>query len=388
MKNCLLCLVCFAVIFSGFAVCAQADNRKTAEPNSQSETNSQTEQAAASDQNDIVVIVNGTAITEEQLQQQLRPQLQRMNGQLSPRIIETLKVQFRQQILQQLIVEQLLAEKVKQAGITVDDEQVTARLEQMAAEQNMSMADFKSLVEAYGKSFEQIKQRISRGLVYEKLMEEQWQGKINVTGADANEYYEENKDKFQTREQIRASHILIAPAVGDSNQDPNQADAQAKSRAEDLLKQLKEGADFAALAKENSTCPSSEKGGDLGFFASGQMVPAFEQAAFDLKVGQVSDVVKTRFGYHIIKVTDRKDATITSCEQAKDEIIQMLTQQQKAEIIKQYIDSLKAQADIVYPSSAAVQQPVHPNLPLAPSAPKTTDAQQQVSTTEETAVQE
>ncbi|RKY25347.1 MAG: hypothetical protein DRP62_01485 [Planctomycetota bacterium] len=120
----------------------------------------------------------------------------------------------------------------------------------------------------------------------------------------------------------------------------------AKTR--ELLKQIKDGADFATLAKANSSCPSAQKGGDLGFFSRGRMVPAFEKAAFELKVGQVSDIVETQFGYHIIKLTDRKDAVVKTFEQAKDDIIKMLAQKKQGELVKEYIDSLKAKANIAY----------------------------------------
>jgi peptidyl-prolyl cis-trans isomerase C len=112
----------------------------------------------------------------------------------------------------------------------------------------------------------------------------------------------------------------------------------------DLLSQIKKGADFAELAKANSACPSSAQGGDLGFFKRGRMLPAFEKAAFELETGQISDVVETRFGYHIIKVTGRKD----TFEQFKDDLIEELKSRKKSEIAAEYIQSLRAQANIVY----------------------------------------
>jgi peptidyl-prolyl cis-trans isomerase C len=122
-----------------------------------------------------------------------------------------------------------------------------------------------------------------------------------------------------------------------------------------LLKVL-QGADFAELAKANSHCRSAEGGGDLNFFSRGDMVPAFEKVAFGLEVGQVSDIVETRFGYHIIKVTGHKDATVILFEQAKDDIINKLTQKRQGEIARQYVESLQAKANIVYPLSKEPEQ--------------------------------
>jgi peptidyl-prolyl cis-trans isomerase C len=156
---------------------------------------------------------------------------------------------------------------------------------------------------------------------------------------------------------VRASHILISTKPTDPNADPNQVKVQAKSKAEDLLKKAKEGADFAALAKENSSCPSAAQGGDLGSFPRGQMVKPFEDAAFALKVGQISDLVETEFGYHIIKVTEHQDPNQIAFDKAKTNILNELTQQKKQEAARKYVDSLRQSAKITFPSSAAAPAP-------------------------------
>jgi len=142
-----------------------------------------------------------------------------------------------------------------------------------------------------------------------------------------------------------------------------------KAKAEELLQQIKDGADFAELARVNSSCPSAAKGGDLGFGEKsdpnsgrrGTWVAPFEKAAFELEVGQVSNIVETQFGYHIIKVTDRKEAGVITFEQAKDDILQTLTQQRQNELAMQYVKSLRDKANIVYPPgkepAAASPQP-------------------------------
>ena len=136
---------------------------------------------------------------------------------------------------------------------------------------------------------------------------------FTIVGACGTGY--NTQGNLQIQEWVRASHILIKPADADTNVDDqpnakNEAKAAALVKAEDLLEQIKNGADFEALAKEHSSCASAAKRGDLGFFPRGRMVASFEKAAFDLKVGQVSGIVETNFGYHIIKVTDRKHIVI------------------------------------------------------------------------------
>ncbi len=132
------------------------------------------------------------------------------------------------------------------------------------------------------------------------------------------DYYESHKKDYSQAEQVRARHILVKAVDGDKD-----SENKAFTKAEDLVKQLKAGADFAALAKKNSDDPGSkDKGGDLGFFARGSMVPAFEKQAFDAKVGEISAPVKSEFGYHIIQTQEKKPASERTYEQVKTEIAQ------------------------------------------------------------------
>jgi len=300
------------------------------------------------DANSVAVSIDGYNITEGDVTARIKPQVEKMNKQLPAAMVKEYGKQLRQRALDTMVIERLLDGQVKTANLSVSDEDVNDYLGKLATKQGMSMSDLKSLVEASGQDFNAMKQQTKKGLGYQKLMEGQWVGKINITDADGKKYYDENPDRFKTGEQIRASHILIKP---DPNGDPNTAKAAAKSKAEELLKKVKEGADFAELAKANSNCPSAARGGDLGLFGRGRMVKPFEDAAFAMKPGQTSDVVETQFGYHIIKVTEHQDANTVPYEQAKGDIVKNLTQQKQGEFAKEYIDSLKTKAKIVYPNA-------------------------------------
>jgi peptidyl-prolyl cis-trans isomerase C len=323
---------------------------------------------------DVAVTVNGVDIAEAAVDAEIALQFSKMRlpAEMPPQIIETYKKQLRQQALEKMIVEQLLEEEVKAAKIVVTEEDVIAHLKESGSRQRppLSLEDIKALIEARGQSFDEAKKQIraSKGMKYQKLMEAQFAGKIKVTEEDAEKYYSQNTRRFETPEQVRASHILITPDTTDPNIDPNEAKARAREKAQELLKQVEAGANFAALAKANSGCRSAAQGGDLGFFGRGQMVPAFEKAAFGSKVGQVTDIVETRFGYHIIQVTAHRDPNVVTFEQAKDDIMNRLTQQKQAELAKQYIESLKAKANIVYPPGKEPDLTRPP--PLSPSAGK------------------
>jgi peptidyl-prolyl cis-trans isomerase C len=319
---------------------------------------------------DVAVIVNGVEITEGEINQRLEPQLAALAEQLQnrpPEYMEQMKKIFRAQILERAIFEQLIEERAKQDNIVVTDEELADRIAEIASAQRppMTVEEFKEKLEGLGEDYDAVKQEIRKGIAFQKLMDAQLVGSMDITVEDANQYYQKNRQRFSEPEQVRASHILIKFETTDPNADPNQVKAQAKAEAEELLEQIRAGADFAELAGANSECPSAENGGDLGFFSRGRMVLPFETAAFALEVGQVSDVVETEFGYHIIKVTDHKDAETKTFEQVKDEIIEQLTRTKQREMVGQFLESLKAQADIVYPSGKE-PQPRMPQPMLRP----------------------
>jgi len=304
---------------------------------------------------DIAVTINGVDILKSEIEKLVQPQLEmiaKQSAQLPPTFAEQYAKQLREQVLEQTIRRHLLDEKVKEANIVITDEEVINKITEIAAAQRepLSLEEFKKKMEQYGQSFDNVKADVRSGLARNKFMEAHWAGKIDVMEEDARKYYDENPKQFETPEQVRASHILIKPEFVDPNADPNEAKAKARTKTEDLLKQLKDGTNFAELAKTHSTCPSAPKGGDLGFFPRGETTPAFENAAFELEIGQSSEIVETEYGYHIIKVTDHKDASTTSFEQAKNDIIRQLTQKKQSELAEEYIESLKADANIVYPA--------------------------------------
>lgn len=163
---------------------------------------------------------------------------------------------------------------------------------------------------------------------------------ISVTEQEMKQYYELNKNEFQEPEKIRARHILV----------------DTEKEAKQILKELRKGADFAKLAREKSTCPSKEQGGDLGFFGRGQMVKEFEDAAFKLNPGEISDVVKTQFGYHVIEVEDKKPAIIKTYDEAIDTIKQKLTMQRQQQKINDLIESLKKENNLVINKEAVSEK--------------------------------
>jgi peptidyl-prolyl cis-trans isomerase C len=344
------------VVFLGALLACVGCREKSPSPTDTNTPQGETPTPAAPSASDsVAATVNGVEIAEKEIQALIQPELDRIAEtakQLPPQLVEQYKKQREQEALERLIVQQLLDAKVKEANIEVSEEQVMQRIAEIAASLDppMSVEGLKERLQSHGRDFEQMKEQVRRGIAYEELMRPQWAGKINVTDQDAKAYYAKNKENYQTPEQVRASHILIKPDTDDPNIDPNQAKARAEAKTRELREQIKEGADFGELAKADSDDSlSASNGGDLGFFSRGEMEVPFDKAAFALEVGQVSDVVETSYGYHIIKVTDHKDASVVPFEDVKDDIMDRLKQERRAEFIRSYIESLKAEADIVYP---------------------------------------
>jgi peptidyl-prolyl cis-trans isomerase C len=174
------------------------------------------------------------------------------------------------------------------------------------------------------------------------MLQEQIAKDVKVTDAEVDEFYAANIEKFATPEQVRARHILVKVESGTTTEQK----AAAKKKIEEVLAKAREGVDFAELARDYSEGPSAPQGGDLGLFTRGRMVPAFEEAAFSMKAGEVSAIVETRFGYHIIKVEERKPAGTANKEEVTDRIRQFLNQQKLSETVMARLEALREDAKV------------------------------------------
>lgn len=320
----------------------------------------------------VMVTVNGVPITESQVRRQVADeygmQLEKFAAQAPELAAQQEKIAMKRMV-NQMVIERLLDEEAKKAGIEITEEQLVAEMTEKlaAATPPQTIEEFKQKYEAQGSDFAALKARLAKQMKYFKLLEAGDPNSIKVTEDDAKKYYDENPDEFKIPEQVRASHILLSIESTDPNADPNQVKAQAREKAETLLKQVKEGADFATVAKENSACPSAAQGGDLGMFGRDSMVKPFEEAAFGLKVGEISDVVETQFGYHIIKVTEHQDPNTVTFVEAKDQLVANLKAAKTNEAFEKYIASLQENAAITYPSGGGDTPAMRPPVAPAPA---------------------
>jgi peptidyl-prolyl cis-trans isomerase C len=187
-----------------------------------------------------------------------------------------------------------------------------------------------------------LKTQIQDGLTIKSLIDEEVVQKLSLSDEQVRAYYDDNPNLFRKPEQVKASHILVS--VPQNADEAKRAEALATIQA--LKARIDNGENFATLAMEHSDCPSKAKGGDLGFFGREQMVKPFSDAAFALQPGQISDVVQTRFGYHLIRVTERQAEQAMAFNEVKEAISARLRQEQERQKIDAYIEKLKEHADI------------------------------------------
>ena len=286
---------------------------------------------------EIVARVNGEAITGKDLDDAVRA----IAGRAGPIPPDERDRVFRG-VLDNMIGYRLMIQEAKARKIVIADTDVDAQVAQIRA-QFPNEAQFQQALTAQKTTLEAVRNDTREGMSADKLVENEIADKVAVKPEAVADFYQKNQDKFQQGPRVRASHILIGI--------PQNADAatkqQAKAKADALLKDLKSGKDFAATAKANSQDPgSAPNGGDLGYFEQGQMVAPFEQAAFALKPGEMSDIVESQFGYHIIKVADRQDSRVVPLDEAKGQIEEFLSQQNRHAQTELFVNALRAKAKI------------------------------------------
>jgi len=262
-----------------------------------------------------VFAVEGTSTTEtnpEDVETILPPEtiLASFNGQtitlgefdqLWEEVPEEYKLQLdKSMLLDQMISEKLLMQEAKNMGLEED---------------NVVLEQIKKMTEQ---------------ILVQVLIEREILDKVNINDQEVSEYYEQNKESFTEKEQVYLYNILL----------------ETEEEAQDVLEQLKAGGDFSEIAKEKSTGPSAAQGGDLGYLTKGTIIPEIEEVVFTLEVEELSEVVKSDYGFHILKITEKKPETVRTLEEVKEEIIQTLLPVKQKDAFDSLLEELKGKAEI------------------------------------------
>ncbi len=222
-------------------------------------------------------------------------------NQLWEEVPEDYKLQLdKSMVLDQMISEKLLIQEAKNMGLEEDNDVL-----------------------------EQIK-KMTEQILVQVLMEREILDKVEVKDEEISEYYEQNKDSFTEKEQVHLYNILL----------------ETEEEAQDVLEQLKAGKDFSEIAKEKSTGPSAAQGGDLGYLSKGTIILEIEEVVFALVLEELSEVIKTDFGFHILKITEKKTETIKVLEEVKEDIIQTLLPDKQKDAFENLLEELKSKSEI------------------------------------------
>ena len=296
----------------------------------------------------IVVKVNGAELSTGELDSLMSRKINflRMRGMPADRI-EQIKPRLRDSIVNEFVTRTLISQQADKEKIQVSSEEVDSALSKFKKNIPDGMS-FESILRGRGTTEEKFRKEIRLGLRMNKLIKKHTKVETDPSDEEIKDYYTKNKEKFDVPETVEARHILIKV---DPNDD-EKTRAKKKAKAEAIRKELlKEDADFAKLAKENSDCPSGKSGGYLGSFHRGMMVKPFEDAAFSQKVNEIGPVIETKFGFHIIQVLKHKQAESKSLDDVKDQVKEILKKQAEREAWKKYIEKLEGKATIIYPKA-------------------------------------
>ena len=289
----------------------------------------------------VAAVVNNDIIPLSEVELRAAPELAHLTGaakERGPKREEILK-----KALEVLVGEKLLEVELKELNIDITDSEVDLGIEDVKKQQNLDPQAFENLLHSEGYTMATYRDFMKKYLSKLKLINLKVRSKVKVSDEDLKAEYARFSKMESEDAEVHARHLLVQVS---SKATPAEIEA-ARLKAVGLAEEArKSGADFAALAKKKSEGPSAAEGGDLGFFRRGVMVPEFERAAFSLPVGGVSDPIRTKFGWHVIKVEERRAVASRAFEEVKDQLKDRLMRTQLEKYTDQYVEDLKHNAVI------------------------------------------
>jgi peptidyl-prolyl cis-trans isomerase SurA len=287
----------------------------------------------------IAAVVNGQPILLSEVEERIGPELARVMQQPPGTQRDKERAELLHRGLNEMIDEKLIESEASSLGLTVSEEELQRALEQLARQQSMELGDFRQALEQQGIPWEAARDSVRR----QTLMAEVLRFKVKARKVTDEEVFREfNSQVANQQYEVHARHIFIpVPA----NASPAQQ-AAAFARAEQALRRVRAGETFALVAREMSEGPTAKQGGDLGYFRRGLMLPAIEQAAFSLKPGQVSEIIRTSSGFHIVMVEDRRAIPPKPLAEVKEEIRARLASDSVFKERENYLSTLRKTAQI------------------------------------------
>lgn len=292
----------------------------------------------------IIVTVNNQSLTRGQAQQIARQTLVRQGvpPQMVDSYLQQIGPQLEQQTVEQFIDQTLMRAEAERRNQPISDTEIDAAVAWISKGLPQGTT-LEQVLAAQGVTMDMLRKDVIANERVRKLYEAESGGTEIIPDEQVSAFYKENIKQFTVPETAESRHVLI----GCDDKDADKR-SKAKTRAEEVRKELVGGADFAEVAKAKSTCPSRQDGGSLGDVERGQMVPEFEKAVFSQEIGEIGPVVETQFGYHVIQVTGRKPGSITPEAEVKDQIREHMAENIRHERFGKFIRGLREKATITH----------------------------------------
>ena len=317
---------------------------------------------------EIIARVNDDIITRSELQHsrdEVRQELRQQYGDKA----DAMFAQREKDVLRDLVDQQLLLQKARDKGLSADTELIK-RLDEMRKQMNLaSMDELEKAAREQGVSFEDFKQNMKNQILTQMVIRNEVQPKIQVTKEEEKKYYDEHQKEFEHPERVRLSEILVST---EKLEPGNQAGlAAAQQKAQQLLQQVRGRTPFEEVAKKSSDGPTAAQGGDLGYFKRGTLAKELEEKTFTMKPGEITDVVRTKQGFLILKVTDHEQAGVPPLKEVEPQILDTLYYQKLQPALRDYLTKLREEAYIDirpgYVDTGASPNQTKPVLTTAPA---------------------
>ena len=296
---------------------------------------------------EIVARINNQIITRSEVQQSREQVLNELKQKYGAQAEQMFAIQEKD-VLRDLIDQRLLVQKGMDLGINPDTE-VIKRLDEMRKQMNLgTLEELEKAAEQQGVSFESVKENIRDGLITQKVIGQEVGSKIQITQEEAQQYYQDHQKQLERPEQVRLSEILVStqsPDASVSATDPALL-AAAEQKANELREQIRKGASFEEVAKKYSSGGSAEQGGDLGYFEHGKLAKELEDKTFAMQVDEVSEVIRTKQGFILLKVTEHQKAGVPSFKELEQRIQEALYYQKLQPAMRIFLTKLREEAYI------------------------------------------
>ncbi|MFB3814819.1 MAG: peptidylprolyl isomerase [Terriglobales bacterium] len=294
---------------------------------------------------EIIARINNQIITRSELQKSREQMLNELRQQgvseTDPRAQEE-----QRNLLRSLVDQQLLVQKAQDLGLTADTELIK-RLDEIRKQMKLeSMEDLEKAAQAQGVSYEDFKQNLRNTILTQQVIQREVGGQIHITREEAQQFYNEHKAQMEQPETVQLSEILISPAAKEGEQPTPEDLSAAEQKAREALAQIKGGKDFAEVAKQYSNGPTAAQGGDLGQFKRGTLAKELEDKTFAMKPGEVTDVIRTRQGYVILKVTEHTPAGVPPFNAVENWIQEQIYYRKLQPALRAYLTKLREEAYI------------------------------------------